>query len=386
MRIIVKSAFFPFLALLCCITACSKKEDTSVKQIAPLLKENTFLVVHVDATKINDASFNPVEKRLTRLMDKMATRDPETMTAEEKTQTIDQFKKFRGDFSATLHHLQQEKIGNFFIVNSLEEMQTYPNIVAFETASRPSESFDSHIGTHMGQLNAAGAFDKFHIYAKAGGFAEPINEETAGKIFGTNPPVERPEIHGGFAATDAAPVRILVAFPPGLKSMAKMLLGLVLMQVPPESGITAESVGAALDGLETWIMTVDPAKERLTVRINATSPEKAREIDALFGKFIDLALERMREQATGDQAKKDLEATRSLAAELKPKLEGKSLVALYDGKLLDKYEDRIVEAGLANLKAQKNQSPFAQPGGADMPFGQPRPEPASPFTPTPAAP
>ena len=365
MRTRIVTLFAVALFCLTGIAGAQEKIDPAFERIEPFLKENTFLVTHVDLKNLDlDALGKKVVEKVNKVID--------TMEASQKTEEDGSKKDDSqnppqpgnesamafGDPKAmvgmmvemTLAPMKQVRQGmldagveEFFTFSMVETMKSFSEIMAIP--GEPNFDDQTAEALRMAGYMKAGFGDDMTFYVKPvgaapmGGVMSGMAPGMASEAVPTNAPKVspesfmnalrraktkyRPEINDALYLQRKSPIRVVFAPSKMMKDSFRVIQA--MLPVPPEMiGVDSEKLAQLVREMETLSVGLDLAALRLNAAIQFSDAEKAEETEKIFSEF----------GATVED-----EMARVLVHEFLPKANKKRLILVVKEEQIDKLID-----------------------------------------------
>lgn len=290
------------LALCSFATTAQENADPVADKIAPLLKENTYLLAHVDLKRLDAESLpSSLKQWATHALATAETQAPGAITEKHKTEFLQMIEISKTGLSETFRLFEKEGVAELYAFCNVEGLQAFPLALAL-----PGEGpFSEDLGRALKFLgfHHAGVLKGFSLYVYLSG--KPAQApEAAVTLWKSLPVKERPEIAAALKLQAKSPIRIVFAPSKSMKTIVKMAVPALLQQVPGMSDyVPAESINKLLDAMETASVGFQPASPRLNMAVQLPDEKTAAGMGTLITKTVDTALKQLQ-----DYAKKEMEA------------------------------------------------------------------------------
>lgn len=349
-------------------------KDPAFEAIAPLLKRETFLVVHVDVKKLDiDAIADKCSEQFKKFMDEVNKQGSATPELGTLTLSIsdaeDETSQVKTTAKGIVDSLLAAGVNEFYILSMKETVQQIPAFFAVPGQPNVNEELGAmlkSVGIHN-----AGTLDNFTIYAAetsgAGammpgmtGMTPPEDDPEARtklhqglmKTLKTIKAARRPEINAALHLQRKSPVRIVFAPTAGLKGMAQQFAPMWAGQVPMPDGVDLRAVLASFADLQTISLGIDLAAFRFNFAGQFANEAKAAKADALIRKLAEMSQEEEMD-----------EATKEAFEDFLPKLRKNRLLLVVHGGLLDKHQEKMADISSIVMPAMPMPMPMHMRGG-----------------------
>ena len=332
----------PFFVVLFCATTllhAQEKIDPAFDLIDPFLKENTFLVVHVDLKSLDvDAIVAKVKPQMMEGTESairfgakfQGKENDEDFLAQARKQAEAAIDAQIAMVKSTVRSILDAGVEGVFFLSMMETVQTLPVIMAI-----PGEpTFDSQVTELIRSMGfaKAGFADDMTFYALSpdpnmvammtGGAVPLANLETASTAPKVSPESfmttlrktkkkYRTEINDALYLQRKSPIRVVFAPSVGMKGWAQMAAPAMLAGLPEGLQVDQKDILAIVKDFVNLSVGIDPVTARFNIAAQFPSEESAENA----GKFF-----------AGLAAGVEDETTRTLVHEFLPKLNKNRLI------------------------------------------------------------
>ncbi|MGL6193452.1 MAG: hypothetical protein ACRC2T_01360 [Thermoguttaceae bacterium] len=314
--------------LLCSTCLVYAKEDSSTKKIAPLLKENTIFVAHIDVKKLDvDAIFSQIESRIQLVTTAYSNVAPngKSDAAKLQAQCKKQLNSVKKEIKKTQKHFLDAKVKDIYVMSVLELLDTCPLIIA--VPGNPTIKAD--VKKCFDELNfqSAGTKNEWTYFV----VSSKDNAKSFLKTFDALKSAKRSDIETALALQSKMPIKLVYAPSEQLKSLVKASLPAMIQNTP----ISAESkdILSVINATEFVSAGFSPAKMNFDVIIQLESEKDAKSCEKLLKSLVNK--EFIQNNELGD-------LLRLIMKEHAPKAKKNQLVFSANEKLFNLYQENIV--------------------------------------------
>lgn len=347
-----------YFALGCFILLClssvvraQEKTDSAYEKIAPFVKENTFLVAHVDLKKLElDTFFDKFQERAIRFtkegMKLAGIEEDPASQIEEIESDIGTAKTTAAEALAQFSNAGAEE---FYFLSGMENLQSCVGLLAvpgeIDVNEDLREMLDSLYIYHAGVLDGM----TFFVMTNAG-MTSDTDVKTILKQYGTFKVKDRPEFNTAFNLQGKSPIRVVFGPSIGLRGMAQMMLPMAFAQSPtPVDQETQKFIMSLVNTTQSVSIGATPESLRLNIAVQFSSEKIAKEtedkIRETYEDGVKNAGDSMAQypEELRTETLKIIENTKPLVADLFPKANKDRLVLVVDEKLIDKHEKLLIQ-------------------------------------------
>ena len=343
---------FVFLALVLPLAA-QTTTDPAAEKIAPLIKENTHTIVHIDLTRIDpEAIFATLDTITKRVIGKVKEKEPEIFAAPETEMQISSgLMMGKTMLMMALTAFDEADVHEIYVLSSMEQTLSAPVVILLPTATKPGEQLEGLLAQAM--LHGIGEHNGFYCYVPADSKIVADGDDAA-TLFKNGRTKARPEIVAALDLQKKSPIRVVFAPSTGMKGMAGMMLPGLLQQMPEGINIKQQDISAVIKDTESVSLGITPEGPRMTFAVQTPSEESAKAMHETLGKLADV-IETLKavQQAEGMGMVPVISIAGLGISSVKDNLpiqKGNRLVQVLDTRTLDKFENELVDGVISGFK------------------------------------
>ncbi len=330
-------------------TTLSAQTDTVYEKIKPFIKQNTFVVAHVDLENLNlDTMFTTVETRAIDLLDQFGALGN---SADEVAGMKDSVKENLGLAKAQVEHILQKLaesgISEVYAFSVFELIQEFPVILAVPGTPDLSSEMDDLLegmGASDG-LQSAVSLDGMTMLPLSGGPAQVPFLKRFSALKTTN----RPEIEAALKLQNKSPIRVVFAPTPALKAMGQMAVPMMMQEAEMPVKIAPQLVTETIQQVESISLGIAPGELRINFAAQFPAEETPKKLEDEIVRIHEESLKLLPPEA---QAGMSL-VIKPVFEDFRPKAKGKRLILVITEKKLTKYQGPMTALLLPAVQAAR---------------------------------